>query len=188
MPGVVQDWRVELVETYPDLFHPVGDPATAQGWPEVGDGWRDLLERACVRIRAAVQADGGAFQATQIKEKYGTLRFYWQGALSPDAYVKVEEVIDLAEARSACTCEICGESGRLHDSGWLVTRCATCAGERRLVEIRLGFENVRIEERYIADRRIVRCRRYDRDFDSFVDVDLRSLDPEHLRFLGIEEG
>ncbi|TCU60490.1 hypothetical protein EDE08_1213 [Bradyrhizobium sp. R2.2-H] len=179
MPGVVRDWRVELVETYPDLFHPVGDPPSAQGWPEVGDGWRDLLDRACVRIRAAIQADGGTFHATQIKEKYGTLRFYWEGALSPEADAKVEEAIDLAEARSACTCEVCGEPGRLHGSGWLVTRCAACAAGRPLVESRPGFENIFVVERIVGDRRDVRCRRYDRTTDSFIDIDPASV--------GIEE-
>lgn len=177
MPGVVQDWRAELVETYPDLFHPVGDPATAQGWPEVGDGWRDLLERACVRIRAAIQADGGTFHATQIKEKYGTLRFYCDGALSPAADANVEEAIDLADTRSACTCD--GEPGRLHGSGWLVTRCAECAAGRPLVESRPGFENIFVVERIVGDRRDVRRRRYVRATDSFVDVDPSSL--------GIEE-
>ena len=33
--------RRALVESYADLFHPAGDPPSAQGWPFVGDGWRD---------------------------------------------------------------------------------------------------------------------------------------------------
>ncbi|GAA0005951.1 hypothetical protein [Bradyrhizobium diazoefficiens] len=33
-----EDWRLELVMAYPDLFHPVGDPPGAEGWPSVGDG------------------------------------------------------------------------------------------------------------------------------------------------------
>lgn len=134
MAGNVRDWQTDLVASYPDIFHPVGDPPACLGWPEVGDGWRDLLERACARIRAAVLASGGTFHATQIKEKYGTLRFYWDGALSPTADAQVEEAIDLAEARSACTCEICGEEGRLHGPGWLTTRCAAHAEGRRPVE------------------------------------------------------
>ena len=167
------------VEAYPDLFHPVGDPPAAQGWPEVGEGWRDLLERACVPIRAAVQADRGSFKFTQLKEKYGTARLYWQGALSPEADARVEEIIDLAEARSACTCEICGEVGQLYGPGWLTTRCAAHAEGRLPVEIRPGFESIHIEERYVGDRRVVRCRRYDRESDGFINVDPRSL--------GIEE-
>lgn len=175
MTSVVHDWRLELVESYPDLFHPVGDPPACVGWPEVCDGWRDLLERACARIRAAVLASGGTFHATQIKEKYGTLRFYWDGALSPAADAQVEEAIDLAEARSACTCEICGEEGRLHGPGWLTTRCAAHAEGRRPVEIKPGLENIHVVQRIVGKRREVTCRRYDRATASFIDVDPGSL-------------
>jgi hypothetical protein len=173
------DWRQQLVEAHPDLFHPpADDPRAAQASPECGEGWRDLLERAFARIRAAVRADGGSFKVTQIKEKYGTLRLYWEGSLSSEADAMVEEAIDLAEARSASTCEICGEAGQLYGPGWLATRCAAHAEGRRPVEIRPGFENIHIEERFVGDRRVVRCRRYDRETDSFIDVDPSSLGVE----------
>jgi hypothetical protein len=97
---------------------PAGTPEGAEGSPECGEGWRDLLDRACIRIRAALEAHGGSFRFTQIKEKYGTARLYWEGALSEEAEEKVDEAIDLAQARSACTCEQCGEPGRLFN------RCA----------------------------------------------------------------
>ncbi|WP_158670671.1 hypothetical protein [Bradyrhizobium guangdongense] len=173
------DWRAELLHAYPDILHPVGNPPHARGWPEVGDGWRDLLERCCGRIRAAIQADRGAFRATQIKEKFGTLRFYWTGSLSLSANAEVQEAIDLAEARSACTCEVCGEPGRLYGPGWLTTRCTAHAEGRRPEEIRPGFENILVEERYVGERRVVHCRRYDRENDVFINVDPASL--------GIEE-
>jgi hypothetical protein len=35
MPGVVRDWRVELVETHPDLFHPVGDRHQHKAGPKL---------------------------------------------------------------------------------------------------------------------------------------------------------
>ena len=85
MAPIMKDWRTELVEACPDLFHPSGDPPSAQGWPCVGDGWRDLLQRACARIRAVVHTDGGSFKATELKEKHATLRFYWDGTLSPES-------------------------------------------------------------------------------------------------------
>ena len=170
MAGVVRNWRKDLIQAFPDLFHPVGDPPAAQGWPSVGDGWRDLLERACVRIRAAVQADGGSFQFTQIKQKYGTARLYWEGALSPEADARVEEAIDLAEARSAVTCEICGEEGRLYGPGWLTTRCAQHAEGRPPVEARPG-DDIQVIERIDGGGRRTLRRQYDRDSDSFVDVD-----------------
>lgn len=179
MAGVVRNWRTELIGAYPDLFHPpAGAPEAAQGSPECGEGWRDLLDRCCVRIRAAVQADGGTFKFSQIKEKYGSARLYWDGTLSPDAYALVEEAIALAEGRSAVTCEVCGEEGRLY-GGWLTTRCAAHAEGRPAVEARTGFENMHIVRHMSGGKNYVTCRRYDRETDSFVDVDPASL--------GIEE-
>jgi hypothetical protein len=92
MAHIVRDWRTDLIEAHPDLFHPLpNNPGVAQASPECGAGWQDLLDRACVRIQAAVQADGGTFKFTQIKEKYGTARLYWEGALSPEADERVED-------------------------------------------------------------------------------------------------
>lgn len=100
------DWRIDLIEAHPALFYrPTGTSETVQGYPECGQGWRDLLERACVRIEAAL-AEGGAFTALQIKEKYGTLRFYWRGRLTSGVKAKVEQAIALAEARSESRCAL----------------------------------------------------------------------------------
>lgn len=165
------DWRGALVRANPDLFHPAGDPAAVQAFPGVGDGWRDLLDRACARIRTAILADGGTIQATEIKEKCGALRFYWDGTLSPVAASRVKELVDLAEARPACTCEVCGEVGQPYGNRWLTTRCMAHANELSPVEVRRGFENMLIEERFAGDRRVMRCRRYDRESDSFIEVD-----------------
>jgi hypothetical protein len=172
--AAVADWRIELMAAHPRLFG-VG----SQGYPECGEGWLDLLERCCVRIEAAI-SECDRFTAEDIKSKYGTLRFYWGGRLSDAAKAQIEEAIELAEARSACTCETCGAAGRLYDrGGWLATACPEHArGEP--VPIKPGRENLRIVGRLVEDRiRIVSCRRYDRDTDSFVDVDPKSL--------GIEE-
>jgi hypothetical protein len=169
-----RDWRIELMAAHPRLFG-----VASQGYPECGEGWRNVLERACVRIEAAL-AEGDRFTAEDIKSKYGSLRFYWRGRLSDAAKVQVEEAIELAEARSGCTCETCGELGRLYDrGGWLETACPQHArGEP--VPVKAGRENIRIVGRFVEDRiRIASCRRYDRTTDSFVDVDPRSL--------GIEE-
>jgi hypothetical protein len=104
----IRTWREELIAAYPDLFHPPADhPGVAQASPEHGEGWRDLLERACVRIRAAVHADGGSFKATQIKEKFGTLRFYWTGSLSPEAAAEAIE----APAAASCVAMKAGSTG-----------------------------------------------------------------------------
>jgi len=164
-------WRAELVESYADLFHPVRDPLSAPGWPAVGDGWEDLLQRACRRIRAAVSDDDGMFRVTTIKEKYGTLRLYWEGALTPAASAKVEEAVDLAEARSCTTCDVCGERGVLRSDAWLATRCDDHAEGRAAVEVEQGFENLHVERRLVRGRVTVSYRIYDRDADRFVEAE-----------------
>ncbi|MHC2467416.1 hypothetical protein [Bradyrhizobium embrapense] len=168
MSGVVRNWQAELVEAYPDLFHPIDEPPAAQWRPAVCDGWGDLVHRACVRIRAAVQANGGTFQVAQIKEKCGDPRINWEAILSPRA--KVDEAIGLAKSRSASTREICGEVGRLYAPCWLTICCAVRSQERQVVELEPHFKSAHIDEQIIDDRSVVRCRRYDRVTDGFVDV------------------
>ncbi|WLA85194.1 hypothetical protein [Bradyrhizobium elkanii] len=176
MSGNVGNWRVELTEAHRDLFQPPVDfPGAAKGSPECDVGWRELLDRLCVRIAGIVQADGGVIKFSQIKQKYGTLRVYWDGALAPDADAQVEDAIALAEARSAATCEVCGEEGRLRDGAWLTTRCEAHSEGRPPVEHRSGLENVHLVRHFADGRRFVTCRRYDRQNDVFVDVDPASL-------------
>jgi hypothetical protein len=171
------NWRRDLVTAYADLFGPSGDPEGVPGSPNVGDGWEDLLRRACARILAAVVLTGGTFRATQIKEKYGPLRFYWTGDLSAKAAAAVEEAIDLAEARSATTCEVCGEPGVLRGGPWLTTRCDAHAEGRPAIATRSG-EEAQAVQRVVGGKRHVRHRRYDRDRDMFVDVDPPGSDAE----------
>jgi hypothetical protein len=173
---LANDWRIELIEAHMRLFHPPkGHLEGVQGYPECNEGWRDLLERACSRIEASL-GRRNIFRVVQIKEKYGTLRFYRDGKLPEKVEIEVAEAIALAEARSACTCEICGAEGRLYSrGGWLATACAQHArGEA--VPVRPGFENLRIVRRMVEGRvQIISCRRYDRSTDAFVDVDPSSL-------------
>lgn len=56
--------------------------------------------------------------ASQIKEKFGTLRFYYDGG---DGFCA--GVIDMAETMSAITCETCGNPGKLAGGSWLYTTC-----------------------------------------------------------------
>ena len=164
-----EKWQTDLMRRYPQLFG-------GRGYPTVGDGWRDLLERALKRIAAAVAREpaGSAVQIVQIKEKFGTLRLYFDGhKVSEKALAKVREAIELAEARSACTCETCGEEGLLYDRrGWYLTRCPRhSAGEP--VEIKPGRDNLLIVRTASPGKAgSVTCRRYDRTRDVFVKAPL----------------
>src|ERR1700692_2916784 len=151
------------------LFHPLKEHLEGvQGYPECNEGWRDLLDRACVRIENTLD-NGENVKITEIKEKYGTLRFYWSGDLLSEAEAKVDEVVDLAKARSACTCETCGAEGRLYSrGGWLATACREHA-RGGPTPVRAGIENLHIVRRFGAGGlQTVSCRRYDRATDAFV--------------------
>lgn len=83
---------------------------------ECGKGWKSLYEPLIELCRK----DGASI--TQIKEKFGTLRFYVAGGTD-----RVHEAIDAAERKSAETCEQCGAPGKRIDGGWIRTLCAKCA-------------------------------------------------------------
>jgi hypothetical protein len=56
--------------------------------------------------------------ATQVKEKFGTLRFYVSGA-TDEQY----NYIRFAEIMSSVTCQVCGNKGKRTGRGWISTKC-----------------------------------------------------------------
>lgn len=58
--------------------------------------------------------------AIQVKEKFGTLRFYYEGG---DPWV--DGITSMAESMSARTCEECGNPGKPNSNGWIRTLCKT---------------------------------------------------------------
>jgi len=69
----------------------------------------------------------------QVKEKFGTLRFYYQGG---DDYIR--GMVSLAESLSGVTCESCGNPSEVqNDGGWMRSICNSCEEKRLLKE---GFE------------------------------------------------
>ena len=62
--------------------------------------------------------------ASQVKEKFGSLRFYVQGAIE-----KHWNYITFAESMSHRTCEECGAPGQTYTDGWYATLCEAHAKE-----------------------------------------------------------
>lgn len=94
---------------------------------EVGNGWYQLVKEACLKlepIMAALKAKDpegwsyGYYRASQVKEKFGTLRFY----LTCNTPI-TDKIIERAEKKSAITCDVCGKQGKLTGTGWVATRC-----------------------------------------------------------------
>ena len=113
-----------LFNKYPKLYRGRFLPITQNLLPfgiETGDGWFDIirdLSEALTKLDAEL---GTETEAVQVKEKYGTLRFY-----ITDGTELHYEAIDDAECQSAVTCEQCGKPGTLRRGGWMTTRCDEC--------------------------------------------------------------
>lgn len=84
------------------------------------DGWFGLLLECSLALEAEIvkmpEADRPC--ASQVKEKYGTLRFYLTHE-TPE----MSAAIKRAEERSGRECELCGAAGRPVRGGWLETAC-----------------------------------------------------------------
>jgi hypothetical protein len=61
----------------------------------------------------------------QIKEKFGGLRFYYQGGDE-----QVHGMVRMAEAWAGIACEDCGGIGKRRGGGWVRTLCDTHERER----------------------------------------------------------
>lgn len=113
----------QLCKLYPEIFaqrtmHP---NETLMCWGfECGDGWYNLLDNLCYAIMDHCDSTGERIpECVQVKEKFGTLRFYIDYSSSNEVW----HLIHQAEQTSAHTCEVCGEPGTLRGGGWLKTLC-----------------------------------------------------------------
>ena len=133
----------KLCADYPKIFiNRYGDmKQTAMCWGfECGDGWFNIINVLCANIqhhidwrrdrRESMLRDNPYNQpvpdeipqviASQIKEKFGTFRFYYNGGDD-----KIDGMVRMAESISAFTCEKCGAPGKMRGRGWLYTACDT---------------------------------------------------------------
>lgn len=107
-----QELQGILFERYPAIFIEKNlsryESAMYQGI-ECGDGWFTLIDTLCRRLQKETdQSETPQIVVTQIKEKLGRLRFRTRTASE-----RQRAMIELAEALSECTCEICGAPANL---------------------------------------------------------------------------
>lgn len=118
--------ELELVKKYPKLFEYYGvspqESCMAFGC-ECGEGWYNILDELFEKLS---EYDG--IILAQVKEKFGGLRVYINGAPS-GVSDEVYNLIDGAEDKSYTICESCGAEGKLYDDGWMRTHCAACEEE-----------------------------------------------------------
>jgi len=130
-----------FIDTYPKIFRDMYGPMekTCMAWGiSTQNGWFILLNTLCWRIQEHIDWHNKYLKegeppipqliAHQIKEKFGQLRFYYEGG---DDYC--QGLIDFAEDMSYWICEECGTSGKEvgRTSGWIQSLCTKCSKKNK---------------------------------------------------------
>lgn len=128
-----------LCKKYPKIFKDrrgsIRETCMAWGF-ECGSGWFNIIDTLCgaaqhhidwkiKKVEDPQEAENLQIVATQVKEKFGGLRFYYMGG--DDV---IDGIVRMAESISYKTCEHCGVPGKKRDGGWILTLCDSCHEER----------------------------------------------------------
>lgn len=111
----------ELGRKYPNLYK-------NDVYFECDQGWYDIIDELSQKLETAIinNPNKQEYYATQVKQKYGTLRFY-MSMIDDD----MEKAIMEGEEKSSKTCEHCGKEGKLISIfGWYLTLCDKCRIEK----------------------------------------------------------
>jgi hypothetical protein len=137
-----QELDEKLCKDYPKIFaNRNGDmTTTAMCWGfECGDGWYPLIDLLCHEIQWHIDKNAKAgtpqFVASQVKEKFGGLRFYGDGGDN-----RISDFIWFAESMSTIMCETCGAPGKRRGRGWIYTACDAHTKELDLIDNLEGEE------------------------------------------------
>jgi len=123
--------QIEFYDKYPLCF--------LDGEPECGFycnyGWWPLIDKLCSDITNELsklsEEDRSNFRVTQIKAKFGELRFYVKATKLKNCNDKIYFLIHKAEAESKKICELCSSEAKLIKTrtGMFVTQCDSCQEE-----------------------------------------------------------
>lgn len=141
-----EELQDKLFEKYPEIFQQrhLTIQESCMPWGICcGDGWYNIIDVLCRCITNHVMNVNSSLeykkskgeslevepmrtpQASQVKEKFGGLRFYVDYA---DEYTYA--LIHMAETMSYVTCYTCGSPGNTTNSkGWMMRLCQPCKDE-----------------------------------------------------------
>ena len=98
---------------------------------ECGPGWEKILIDLQDELDHIIRVNrlthhNCELKFVQIKEKFGTLRIYYDliGDWTDHCYDMIDQAVSDAEKLSRTTCETCGDEGKNRSiNGWLKTEC-----------------------------------------------------------------
>jgi hypothetical protein len=87
------------------------------------DGWKDIILEADAMM-AFIDPE---YKINQVKEKFGTLRYYFETKKEGVEFSIMEAIADAVELKSTITCQNCGTYGKLRSERWYwKTLCNKC--------------------------------------------------------------
>ena len=121
-----QELQEKLFEKYPKIFQDKDKSMreTCMCWGiETGDGWYAIIDHLCETLQNDIDKNGcPQVVAAQVKEKFGGLRFYVNGATN-EQY----NLIHFVESLSYKVCENCGSTKEVKQTkGWIQSLCPEC--------------------------------------------------------------
>ncbi len=138
----------ELIEKYPFL-QPYNlwddEPISNSDYSftmldEMPSGWRESFgEQLCEELRMVLIKEGllEKYRIHQIKEKFGSLR--WYGNFENDSIAKI---LEKYEEKSKYTCIRCGAPATKISRGWISPYCDKCTNSRtKYEEIKTFWKN-----------------------------------------------
>lgn len=131
----------KLCEAYPKIFanRNASVQTTAMCWGfQHGDGWYNIINNLCRCIQHHIDTTNELREllleenpynvkipdfvpqvvAEQVKEKFGTLRFYYTGG---DEFIL--GLVTMAQVMTGVTCEECGAPSHTQGANWFRTVC-----------------------------------------------------------------
>jgi len=131
----------QMEERFPKMF------ANPYGGFAVGAGWYPILEKLCANIQHHIdwkEKQGKPIpqvEVEQIKEKFGGLRFYYQGGDE-----QIHGMVRMAESWADIACEDCGGIGTRRSGGWIRTLCDLHEAEHQERKRAQEMKNSGLEE------------------------------------------
>ena len=123
-----KDLDEKLTKSFPNLYRDRNEDKSKSGLHygyQCGNGWYPLLRKLSAKLEKLILAlpenKRRFYKATQVKQKFGTLRLYMY-----DRTTEMRELIANAEEESLHTCEVCGRPGDLiqEPGRWITVSCS----------------------------------------------------------------
>lgn len=135
MKEFTQEYRQNLIQKYPwiavhdNYYKDAKDAIWAEYMPQ--GWWWSFGEQMCEELDQLIHKYNMEefYFITQVKEKFGELRWYDEG-FATEGWDEYNEWLSKYESLSWNTCAICGEPATYTESPWVLPVCEHCKSDK----------------------------------------------------------